>query len=209
MLNTVFNHTPSISIHSAIDEYNGSYTQLPVRVVQSQSETQLNQTVLFLHVSGYDLFVSLSDINELLSPLPMTTLPLAKPWIIGLTVARSEVITVFDIAYCLDRLLTHNILSQWGLEIIPKNKANHIINKQDIKYVLLANTVAPQLAFFTDKVSSAVVPNNIGYKQLKQITVLPESNFIKHIWQHSECNYAIEISLNTLLQSQAFNQLTY
>jgi chemotaxis signal transduction protein len=209
MLNTTFTHTPSVSILGTVDEYNGSNIHLPERAVQSASETQLNQSLLFLHIGGYDLFVSLSEINALLSPTPMTTLPLAKPWIIGLTVARSEVITVFDIAYCLDRLLTHHILSQWQLITVPKNKTSHIINKQDIKYVLLANTVASQLAFFTDKVSSTVIPNTIGYKQLKQTTILPESNFIKHIWQHSEHNYAIEVSLNNLLQSQAFNQLTY
>jgi chemotaxis signal transduction protein len=201
--------TPSVSILSTVDEYNGSHIHLPKRAVQSASETQLNESLLFLHMGGYDLFVSLSEINALLSPTPMTTLPLAKPWIIGLTVTRSEVITVFDIAYCLDRLLTHRILSQWELIAVPKNKVSHIINKQDIKYVLLANTVASQLAFFTEKVSSTVIPNIIGYKQLKQTTILPESNFIKYIWQNSENNYAIEISLNNLLQSQAFNQLTY
>ncbi|MEY3997081.1 MAG: hypothetical protein RL344_1424 [Pseudomonadota bacterium] len=207
MFNTTL--TPSVSIFSTVDEYNGSHIHLPERTIQSASEIQLNQSLLFLHMGGYDLFVSLSEINALLSPTPMTTLPLAKPWIIGLTVARSEVITVFDIAYCLDRLLTHRILSQWELITVPKNKASHIINKQDIKYVLLANTVASQLAFFTEKVSSTVIPNIIGYKQLKQSTILPESNFIKYIWQNSEHNYAIEISLNNLLQSQAFNQLTY
>jgi chemotaxis signal transduction protein len=201
--------TPSVSILNTVDEYNGSHIHLPKRAVQSASETQLNESLLFLHMGGYDLFVSLSEINALLSPTPMTTLPLAKPWIIGLTVTRSEVITVFDIAYCLDRLLTHRILSQWELIAVPKNKVSHIINKQDIKYVLLANTVASQLAFFTEKVSSTVIPNIIGYKQLKQTTILPESNFIKYIWQNSENNYAIEISLNNLLQSQAFNQLTY
>jgi chemotaxis signal transduction protein len=201
--------TPSVSILSTVDEYNGSHIHLPKRAVHSASETQLNESLLFLHMGGYDLFVSLSEINALLSPTPMTTLPLAKPWIIGLTVTRSEVITVFDIAYCLDRLLTHRILSQWELITVPKNKVSHIINKQDIKYVLLANTVASQLAFFTEKVSSTVIPNIIGYKQLKQTTILPESNFIKYIWQNSENNYAIEISLNNLLQSQAFNQLTY
>ena len=177
MLNAT--HTPLVDIRSTAGEYNDPHTYLSERAVQS-SEINLNQPLLFLHTSGYDLFVSLSEINELLSPPPTTTLPLAKPWIIGLTVTRSEVITVFDIAYCLDRLLTHNILSQWKLEITPKNKAGHLTSKQDIKYVVLASTVAPQLAFFTDKICSAVIPNNMGYKKLKHTAILSEPNFIKN-----------------------------
>jgi chemotaxis signal transduction protein len=200
----------SIHTHNSLQDFQ---IHLSERLAQSQVNLPTEQaaTRLSLTVNGYNLFVCLTEINTLLTPTTITKLPLAKPWIVGLMVEQSEVLTVFDIAYCLDHLLTNTVLSNWNLTTNPKTHPSTSSTKQlDTKCIVITDTVAPQLAFLADKVLGTVIPNQTGYQLLaKTMSSTTEGGFVHQIWQDREGNHCIDISLSALLQSQAFNQLTY
>jgi chemotaxis signal transduction protein len=172
------------------------------RIVRAQSEEQKTQALLSVDLAGYRLLLRLTEISELLPVLPVTTIALAKRWITGLAVARSEVVVVFDLAYCLDCLLP-NIPLDWR-----KTTTTESPNKgTDHKCIVLATEVAPQAVFVAEKVYGALTPQVLGHHLLARPENTP--SFIVNIWQDLTQQVSLELSLSALLQSQDFNTLTY
>ncbi len=208
------NASPQPSAHATSLPYERDGLQafqarISERIAKAQSETHQTHALLSLDVGGYRLFISLAEIGELLPILPITTVALAKRWITGLAVARAEVVTVFDLAYCLDSLLPM-LDPNWRKYTLanpthPTNTTN-ITNKiADQKSVLLASDIAPQAMFVAEKVYGAVTPTAAAYQVLQRPAGLPE--YVLNAWQGLNQQVHLELSLSRLLQSKAFNDL--
>lgn len=207
MSNDTPNLTPIGSATSALSKRLGSLQQfqsrVAARIAQAQSGEQAAESLLSLQVHGYRLLLSLSDINELLENTELTPLPLAKRWVLGLRVVRSEVLTVFDLGYCLSSLLaTSDIQADSHLNAVDEARLS------DTKLVVLAKTVANQLAFIVDKVVGTAVLNQDGLTPSeRQTTQLP--SYVKALWQNEQGLQYIQLSLSELLNSPDFIKMTH
>lgn len=185
------------------------HEQTVLKEKNSIQDKFVKDNLLSVQVNTYHVLLQLSEISELINLPNLTIFPLAKPWINGLSVIRSEVITVFNLEYCLNQLITQEVLHPWRLIDIPKSQSIVSSNKQDSKCVVLSKTVMPQLAFFSDKIWGMVNPHTKHSDLLEHKSIIPTTNFIQHIWKDINGQYCIAVSLSALLQSQAFNQLTF
>jgi chemotaxis signal transduction protein len=177
------------------------------RIAQAQAQAQSAQALLSAHITGYHVLLLLDEVNELLSVPEISKVPLAKRWITGLMVARAEVVTVFDLSYCIEQVFT-NIPPDWrtNTSMTPKHS--------DQKCVIVSPTIAPQLAFLAEKISGTVAPDTDGWVCLTDTTAqndIPTKrpSFVLNAWKDSNQQVHLEISLAILFQSPEFNQLTY
>jgi chemotaxis signal transduction protein len=201
------NLPPIGSASSALSKRLGSLQQfqsrVAARIAQAQSGEQALESLLSLQVQGYRLLLSLSDVNELLEAAELTHLPLAKRWVLGLTVVRSEVLTVFDLGYCLSNLLlTCEIEADSHLNVVDKARLS------DTKLVVLAKTVANQLAFIADKIVGTVVPTQDGLT-ISELPSPQSAPYIKTLWRNEQGLQYIQLSFSELLKSSDFIKMTH
>jgi chemotaxis signal transduction protein len=201
------NLPPIGSASSALSKRLGSLQQfqsrVAARIAQAQSGEQAIESLLSLQVQGYRILLSLSDVNELLETPELTHLPLAKRWVLGLTVVRSEVLTVFDLGYCLSNLLeTSDIEPDSGLNATDDARLS------DTKLVVLGKTVANQLAFIADKIVGTVVPTQDGLT-ISELQSWQSVPYIKTLWRNEQGLQYIQLSLSDLLKSPDFIKMTH
>jgi chemotaxis signal transduction protein len=101
--------TPHSNTSEVLGKRLGSLQQFQSRIAQRIAQAQAQDirpdAMLSLSIQGKRLLVPLTHINELLSKPELTHVPLAKQWVLGLAVVRAEVLTVFDLDYCLSAAL--------------------------------------------------------------------------------------------------------
>ncbi len=179
------------------------------RIAQAQSQTQPLGSLLSIRVQDYRLLVPLTQINELLAMPQLTHFPLAKRWVLGLTVVRSEVLTVFDLAYCLNAVLKSSkaadLIAEFG-----SASAGTAARQADTKLVVLSKHVGNQLAFVADQLSGTVVPSQDGLSLVSPSDEMhalfaDKRDYVKALWRHTSGVLHIELSLTDLLKSPDFS----
>lgn len=103
---------------------------------------------LALRLQDWHLLFELDNVAELVSRLPITRIPSAKPWLIGIANLRGTVITVVDLAHFL------------GHKPIIKSKTNRIVvvRSGDWHYGLLVDEVIGMRHFDDMRKPPAAVP---------------------------------------------------
>jgi chemotaxis signal transduction protein len=187
-------------------------TRVTARINQAQLGEQQDVALLSVYVQGFRLLVSMAQVNELIPMVTLTALPLSKPWVQGLAVVRSEVVTVFDLAFCLNRLLQ---VESFNAQRSPLTDEK--IRFSDAKLVVLNKAVGHQLAFSCDRLLGTVLPLQSGLTLIEpdaHVTGLPwphapDSIYVKHFWRDKNGMLFIELSLSALLKSPDFISLSH
>ena len=182
------------------------------RIAQAQSGERQEESYLSLKVQNFYILFPLTQISELMPKQELTHLPLAKRWVLGLTVVRSEVMTVFDLGYCLNKLLQTDSLANSSV-----NKLNDNSRPSDPKMLVLNKSIGNQLAFFCDQLLGTVT-----LSQTELTLVEPDINdldfpfahaldsvYIKQFWRNTNGTIFIELSLLDLLKSPDFISITH
>jgi chemotaxis signal transduction protein len=176
-------------------------TRIAARIAQAQSQTQQIESLLSIQVQGYRLLVPLAEINELLAMPEISRLPLSKAWVLGLTVVRSEVVTVFDLAHCLNQILPKP-LHQKNVFDLQKHA--------ELKMVLLSKHASNQVAFIANKIAGTVAPEQTGFSLAPgNDELMFEHKYIKQVWQDSQAERHIELSLSALIKSIQFQNFAH
>jgi CheW-like domain len=232
--------TPTMAAQLALDgklskQRLGSLQAFQARIADriAQAHTVQSQALLSINVQGINILVTMTDINELLPMQDIMPLPLAKQWVKGLTVVRAEVLTVFDLAYCLNTMMDA-VVSVNGIDSADSADSADSVGSEDAmnstavtkvstqltqqapisestrlsnrKLVVLAKAAGQQLAFLADHVLGTVSTEQAGWVQ--QDSPAPLS-YIKRRWQDPAGKQYIELSLPALFASQNFINLAY
>jgi chemotaxis signal transduction protein len=182
-------------------------SRIAARIAQAESSTQQNAVLLSLQVGAYRLAMPLLEVNELLDPPERTRLPLAKRWVLGLSVVRSEVLTVFDLAFCLSEVLDDSLIDG-GF----KSQQTMPFKNADGKLVLVSKLVARQVAFVADKVLGTVDPEQAGWSRVPlngSSTQLSPATGVKALWRSEAGEMHIELSLQEWFQSADFANIAH
>ncbi len=201
--NTAPISTSSRALSKRLGSLQEFQSRVAARIAQAQSGEQAVESLLSLQVQGYRVLLSMAEINELLEATELTHLPLAKRWVLGLTVVRSEVVTVFDLGYCLSKLLPSH-----EFEVESDLTKTDDTRRSDAKLVVLSKSVANQLAFISDKLLGTVVPSQVGLI-LDEAQRPQQASYIKTVWRNEKNAHYIHISLAELLKSPDFIKLTH
>lgn len=208
------------STSDALSKRLGSLQAFQARIAQrvalAQSEAQPQNNLLSLQLQGFKVLISLTQVNELLSAPELTALPLAKRWVRGLTVVRSEVVTVFDLAYCIHALFEGaHLPSALSAEAFKTSPHTAAPRSSDAKLVMIGKTVAKQLAFEAERVLGTLTLSSselsAAYPDLIDDSVqgfLNPDGFVKGVWRDSLGDLHLELSLPELFRSPAFARIT-
>ncbi len=184
-------------------------TRIAARIAQAQAQTQDSEALLSFQVQGYRLLLPLLEVNELLNMPVLTPLPLARRWVLGLAVVRSEIYTVFDLAHCLGALLETSHTSH-DIQTVLSDPAK----LSDPKLVLLSKAVDAQLAFVVDKVLGTLIAARDGLTAVEDNAAFTarfgqDNAYIKALWKNAAGEVHIELSVRELLKSQDFANIAY
>ena len=189
----------------------------------AQAQTQESQAGVRLHVlvAGQHVLVPLLETSELVSLPAIVPLALAQDWVLGLSVVRAEVFSVFD----LGRFLNANRTEQHFEPRYQAVKLDATGSASKQRLILLADSVSPQTAFVADAVLGLV---NVAQADSAQLRRVPISNtplaltmseradnllsaapyITPASWETYKGEAVIDISLTTLMQDARFLNIT-
>jgi chemotaxis signal transduction protein len=214
MLSDLPSHPKVSSATDALSKRLGSLQQfqsrIADRIAQAQSEGNELESLLSIQVQGYRLLLPLAEVSELLPMHEITALPLAKRWVRGLAVVRSEVLTVLDLAVCLRALLENSKIHQGIL-----SNAKTETRPSDIKLVVLDKAAANQLAFVADKIVGTIARGHQGLVAVKLDGEAAEFSkrftakdaYLKGVWRNEYGDMHLEMSLTAFLKSPDFTRI--
>jgi chemotaxis signal transduction protein len=175
------------------------------KIVDAQSSTQQAQSMLAVQIGAYGVHIPLSDMSNLLAMPEISAVPLARQWLKGLAVVRAEVLTVLDLAYCLNAYLIENMADlAW---IAPVNGSNSsMLQATQTKLLVLNPLIQNQLAVTVDRVFGIVAKDTLTIHSNNHIV---DGVVIKQVTVDVNGAVFIELSLAELLKSTYFLKLTY
>lgn len=182
--------------------------KLAEKIANAQASTYNVQSFLAMQVGVYSVHIPLVEMGTLLAMPEIDPVPLARQWLQGLAVVGANVVTVLDLAYCLNHFITAQLpdilLGTPALQL-PKQQVSPVHNK----LLMLNPLLHSQLAVCVDKVHGIV-----NEEALVNYAKHPKSDavdgvVVKRIVVADNGLVFIEISVTELLKSSLFLELTY
>jgi chemotaxis signal transduction protein len=179
------------------------------KIADAQSSTQQAQSMLAVQIGAYGVLIPLSDMSNLLAMPELSPVPLAKQWLKGLAVVRAEVLTVLDLAYCLNAYLIDNI-ADWALIVPVKDSisspSSPAVQAAQAKLLVLSALVQNQLAVTVDKVVGIIAKDTLTIHSSNHVA---DGVVLRQLMMDVNGAVFIELSLAELLKSTSFLKLTY
>jgi chemotaxis signal transduction protein len=197
------------SRNSRLRDLQAFQARIAQKITDAQASTQQSQSLLAVQIGAYSVHIPISDTTHLLALPEISPVPLAKQWLKGLTVVRAEVLTVLDLAYCLNAHMQEHAANVALIASKPdsiQNPTNAVMQAAQAKLLVLNPSIKNQLAVAVDKVFGIVTK---GTLTIDSNNHLADGVVIKQMTVDANGVVFIELSLDELFKSDSFLKLTY
>ncbi len=197
------------SKNSRVRDLQAFQARIAQKIADAQASTQQSQSLLAVQIGAYSVHIPISDTTHLLALPEISPVPLAKQWLKGLAVVRAEVLTVLDLAYCLNAYMQEHAANVALIASKPEsiqNPTNAVMQAVEAKLLVLNPLIKNQLAVTVDKIFGIVIK---GTLTIDSNNHLADGTVIKQMTVDANGVVFIELSLDELLKSDSFLKLTY
>jgi chemotaxis signal transduction protein len=184
-------------------------TRIAQRIAQAQADPNEFNSLLSIGIQQYHLLMPLTDISELIAMPSLVPVPLSKQWVLGFTVVRAEILTVFNLAHFVDLAVQRGFIPKTNHSFDlthSKTQAKPSVGK----LVVLNKATDQQLAFKVDSVAGTISPEKNGLvifnNDLPKQASVP-NHYIKNLWRDAQDDIHIELSLIDLFKSRDFTDI--
>lgn len=175
---------------------------LAQRIADAQNAQQQPNSLLCAVLQGQLLLLPLLDVAEIRSPLPITPISHAHRWVLGLSVARADVMTIIDLgAFLFKPALFANSAARFSNPVGSAAKSQ--------KLIVLHADVSYQVGFLVDDVLGTTTLDTDGYQKADFSSSIKQTNLdsaapLSAAWRRPDGQLAFEVSLRDFFQGEKY-----
>jgi chemotaxis signal transduction protein len=192
-----------------LGELQAFQARITEKIANAQTSKNITQSFLGLLIGRYNVYLPLRDMSTLIEMPGLVTIPLAKRWLKGLAVVGAEVITVLDLAYCLDYFLSIHFeknIPDWLTIASASSQFQDVTQKTQSKLLMISPSLQSQLAVSVDKVFGIVSQDTLTTHENNSAL---DGQVVRQALMNDKGQVFLELSLLDLLNSNAFLNLRY